>query len=164
MALAGVRDRDDRAGDVLAAPSYDSGYVWSTLLYWRSARDRVPVAREDHAERAALAGGALDADLAAGLLDDAVRRGEAQARALRLGGDNRISAIIRYLTQSSWSHAALYVGDELLRRGGPRAEEARQHFGKDADALLVEALPDGVVTSPLSKYVDFNIRLVRPHG
>ena len=32
-------------------------------------------------------------------------------------GEQRISAIIRYLTQSSWSHAAIYVGDELLLRG-----------------------------------------------
>jgi len=94
----------------------------------------------------------------------ALRRHIRKGDVLLVAGDNRISAIIRYLTQSSWSHAALFVGDELLRRGGPRAEEARQRFGKDADALLVEALPEGVVTSPLAKYVDFNIRLVRPHG
>ena len=25
-------------------------------------------------------------------------------------GDNRISAIIKYLTQSTWSHSALFVG------------------------------------------------------
>ena len=29
--------------------------------------------------------------------------------------------------------------------------------------MLVEALPEGVVASPLGKYIDFNIRLVRPH-
>jgi hypothetical protein len=94
----------------------------------------------------------------------ALRRHIRKGDVLLVAGDNRISAIIRYLTQSSWSHAALYVGDELLRGGSPRAEEVRQRFGKDADALLVEALPEGVVTSPLSKYVDFNIRLVRAHG
>ncbi len=33
-------------------------------------------------------------------------------------GDQRISAIIKHLTGSSWSHAALYIGDELVRRGG----------------------------------------------
>ena len=32
-------------------------------------------------------------------------------------GDQRISAAIKYLSQSSWSPAALYIGDELLRRG-----------------------------------------------
>jgi hypothetical protein len=94
----------------------------------------------------------------------ALRRHVRKADVLLVAGDNRISAIIRYLTQSSWSHAALYVGDELVRRGGPRAEELRRSFGDEAEQLLVEALPEGVVASPLSKYVDFNIRLVRPHG
>jgi hypothetical protein len=95
---------------------------------------------------------------------DALRRHVRKGDLLLVAGDNRISAIIRYLTQSSWSHAALYVGDELLRRGGPPAEAARQRFGREAGELLVEALPEGVVASPLSKYVDFNIRLVRAHG
>jgi hypothetical protein len=51
----------------------------------------------------------------------------------------------------------------MLRRGGDQAEQARKAFGEEAAHLLVEALPQGVVASPLSKYVDFNIRLVRPH-
>jgi hypothetical protein len=94
----------------------------------------------------------------------ALRRHVRKGDVLLVAGDNRISAIIRYLTQSSWSHAALYVGDELLRRGGPAADEARRHFGSGAAELLVEALPQGVVASPLAKYIDFNIRLVRAHG
>jgi hypothetical protein len=95
---------------------------------------------------------------------EALRRHARKGDVLLVAGDNRISAIIRYLTQSSWSHAALFVGDEILRRGGARAEEARRRYGEEADQLLIEALPQGVVASPLSKYVDFNIRLVRPHG
>jgi hypothetical protein len=79
-------------------------------------------------------------------------------------GDQRVSAIIRYLTQSSWSHSALYVGDELLRRGGEQAARARARFGAEAEHLVVEALPHGVVASPLVKYVDFNVRICRPHG
>jgi hypothetical protein len=94
----------------------------------------------------------------------------ALARHIRVGdvllvnGDSRIAAIIRYLTQSAWSHAALYVGDELLRRGGERARELERRYGAEAARLLVEALPEGVVATPLAKYVDFNIRLVRAHG
>ncbi len=95
---------------------------------------------------------------------EALRRHARKGDVLLVAGDNRISAVIRYLTQSSWSHAALYVGDELLRRGGPPADEARRRYGEEAGQLMVEALPQGVVASPLSKYVDFNIRLVRPHG
>jgi hypothetical protein len=93
----------------------------------------------------------------------ALRRHIRKGDVLLVDGDNRVSQIIKYLTQSCWSHAALYVGDELLRRGGESADRAREAFGDDADSLLVEALPHGVIASPLSKYVDYNIRIARPH-
>src|SRR5438876_8191063 len=79
-------------------------------------------------------------------------------------GDQRVSEVIKYLTQSSWSHAALYIGDELIRRRHPQAEQARALVGDEANSLLVEALvEEGVVISPLSKYINLNIRVCRPH-
>ena len=57
------------------------------------------------------------------------RPGERSAASIRKGdvmlvdGDQRVSEVIKYLTQSSWSHAALYVGDELLRRHPARRAE-----------------------------------------
>lgn len=93
----------------------------------------------------------------------ALRRHIRKGDVLLVDGDNRVSQIIKYLTQSCWSHAALYVGDELLRRGGELADRARLAFGAEADHLIVEALPHGVVASPLSKYIDYNIRIARPH-
>jgi hypothetical protein len=92
----------------------------------------------------------------------ALRRHIRKGDVLLVDGDSRIAAIIKYLTQSSWSHAALFIGDELLRRGGPAAEAARREFGDEAAYLMVEALPHGVAAAPLSKYVDFNIRIARP--
>jgi hypothetical protein len=88
-----------------------------------------------------------------------IRKGDV----LLVEGDSRVSTVIKYLSQSSWSHSALYIGDELVRRGGPAGEQALAEFGDEAGLLLLEALPRGVAASPLSKYVDFNIRLVRPH-
>jgi len=82
---------------------------------------------------------------------------------LLVEGDQRVSSVIKYLTQSSWSHAAIYVGDELVRRGGPLKALAVEHFGAEADHLVVEALMDGVVASPLVKYAEHNVRLCRPH-
>jgi hypothetical protein len=79
-------------------------------------------------------------------------------------GDQRVSAVIKYLTQSSWSHAALYIGDEFLRRGDAECERAQEAFGDEAGHLVVEALFEGVVLSPLSKYVAYNLRVCRPHG
>lgn len=77
-------------------------------------------------------------------------------------GDARISAVIKYLSQSSWSHSALYIGDELIRKPGPRRDRALAEYGDHARHLLVEALPQGVVAAPLDKYVDFNLRICRP--
>lgn len=84
---------------------------------------------------------------------------------LLVEGDQRISQVIRYLTQSSWSHSALYVGDELLGRDPLRAAALRQQFGDDAEHLVIEAeAGPGVVASPLGKYVRHNIRICRPQG
>lgn len=88
-----------------------------------------------------------------------IRKGDV----LLVEGDQRISAVIKFLTQSSWSHSAVYIGDELLVRGGELREHALERFGDEAGFLVVEALADGVVASPLIKYIDYNIRLCRPH-
>ena len=93
----------------------------------------------------------------------ALRAGLRKGDVILVEGDQRVSAIIRYLTQSCWSHAGIYVGDELLQRGGEGADWARDHFGADAGHLLVEALPRGVQVGPVAKYVDYNLRICRPH-
>jgi hypothetical protein len=93
------------------------------------------------------------------LLRRHIRKGDV----LLVEGHQRVSALIKYLTHSSWSHAALYVGDELVRRGGPLRELATEHFGDESESLVVEALMEGVVASPLSKYVDHNVRICRPY-
>lgn len=73
---------------------------------------------------------------------------------LLVEGDKRVSVAIKYLTQSTWSHAAFYVGDAL----GPGQ-------GGNEPATLIEAdLTDGVVAVPLSKYRNFNTRICRPIG
>ncbi len=69
-------------------------------------------------------------------------------------GNTRLSAIIKFLTQSTWSHAALYVG-ERPRDMAPSGEP---------NVLLEAEANTGVVTVPLSKYVGFNIRICRPVG
>ena len=92
-------------------------------------------------------------------LKSTIRKGDV----LLVDGDQRVSSVIKYLTRSSWSHAVLYIGDELLRRDGDLKRRARETFGDAAEHLIVEALFDGVIASPLEKYIDFNVRLCRPH-
>jgi hypothetical protein len=84
---------------------------------------------------------------------------------LLVDGDQRVSEAVKYLTQSTWSHSALYIGDALLRRGPVLEREALRRFGREARYLIVEVLVErGVVVSPLVKYIDFNIRICRPVG
>ena len=73
---------------------------------------------------------------------------------LLVEGNNHISGVIKYLTQSTWSHAALYVG--------PIGERTTA----DGEPLvLVEAnLGEGVVGAPLSKYRRYHTRICRPIG
>jgi hypothetical protein len=94
---------------------------------------------------------------------DKLKRTLGKGDVLLVEGDQRISQVIRYLTQSSWSHCALYVGDELLKGDPERAAALRQRFGDEAQYLIIEAdVPEGVCASPLTKYERFNIRICRP--
>jgi hypothetical protein len=91
-----------------------------------------------------------------------VRKGDV----VLVDGEQRVSEVIKYLTQSSWSHAALYVGDELLRRASAEQREALvDRHGIEAEHMIVEALMDeGVLASPLVKYAEMNLRVCRPRG
>jgi hypothetical protein len=80
-------------------------------------------------------------------------------------GNSDISRMIKLLTQSSWSHSAIYVGDELVRKGDNPGEALIGQFGVDAGHMLVEAFTGtGVTAAPIRKYQDFNIRVCRPFG
>jgi hypothetical protein len=68
---------------------------------------------------------------------------------LLVEGSSRVSAAIKYLTQSTWSHAALYVGDAQAQ-GGP-----------DPRCLVEANLGEGVVFVPLSKYEHSHVRVCR---
>jgi hypothetical protein len=84
---------------------------------------------------------------------------------LLVDGDQRVSQAVKYLTQSSWSHSALFIGDALLRKWPERRAQLLKKYGRDARYLLVEALVEkGAIASPLVKYLDFNIRICRPIG
>ena len=83
-----------------------------------------------------------------------LRRALQPGDVLLVAGNQRISGIIKYLTQSTWSHSALYVGDAL----GPPA------LGEEARTLIEVELGEGCIASPLSKYSSFNTRICRPVG
>ncbi len=71
---------------------------------------------------------------------------------LLVEGDTRISNAIKYLTQSTWSHAAFFAGDYT------------NQFTSDGEPCpLIEAeIGKGVIASPLSRYRSLNTRICRP--
>ena len=73
---------------------------------------------------------------------------------LLVEGNRRISTAIKYLTQSTWSHAALYIGD----RGAGGAADP------DPPVLLDVDLLQGARVVPLSRYAHFHTRICRPVG
>ncbi|MDE8347431.1 MAG: YiiX/YebB-like N1pC/P60 family cysteine hydrolase, partial [Acidocella sp.] len=68
-------------------------------------------------------------------------------------GNTRLSTAIKYLTQSTWSHAALYVGMRV------------RHIGQDAEPCFVEAdVMEGVRLVGLEGFTGYHIRICRPIG
>ncbi|MDW6025769.1 YiiX/YebB-like N1pC/P60 family cysteine hydrolase [Mesorhizobium sp. BAC0120] len=85
---------------------------------------------------------------------DTLRRALQPGDILLIEGNQRISATIKYLTQSTWSHAALYIGDALPDPGN----------GKERPRLIEVNLGDGCIAVPVSKYRTYNTRICRAHG
>ena len=74
------------------------------------------------------------------------------ADVLLVEGNTRVSNAIKYLTQSTWSHAAVYVGaipDAFI-------------YGKDEPVLVEVDMVNGVTAVPLSTYAAFHTRICRP--
>src|SRR5208282_4601273 len=87
--------------------------------------------------------------------DPTVVRGTLQSGdVILIEGNTRLSAIIKFLTQSTWSHAALYVGE----RPGDRGPGHTAAADLEPNVLLEAEAEAGVITVPLSKYAHFNMR------
>ncbi len=84
----------------------------------------------------------------------ALRRTLQPGDVLLVEGNSRVSVAIKYLTQSTWSHAALYVGNAVGR------------VTPDGEPLsLVEVnLGEGCIAAPLSKYELYNTRICRANA
>jgi hypothetical protein len=72
---------------------------------------------------------------------------------LLVEGNSRVSTAIKYLTQSTWSHAALYVGAHLAEAGG-----ALDHCFIEAD------LVHGVRGVGIDEFSGAHTRICRPVG
>ncbi len=83
------------------------------------------------------------------LLARTLRRGDV----LLVEGSSRFSTAIKYLTQSTWSHAALYIGEEPLLEGG-----------RPQPMLIDVDVEQGVRRIALSEFAEQHTRICRPRG
>lgn len=74
---------------------------------------------------------------------------------LLVEGNTRLSVAIKYLTQSTWSHAALYLGEN---RGLGHSERG------EANVLIEADLQEGIRAVPLSLYRNSHTRVCRAEG
>lgn len=73
---------------------------------------------------------------------------------LLVEGDTRVSVAIKYLTQSTWSHAAIYIGNVLPHSAPWQLPQ-----------VLIEAdLKEGVRAITLAHYAQMHTRICRPVG
>ncbi len=82
-------------------------------------------------------------------LDSTLRCGDV----LLIEGNTRIAGAIKYLTQSTWSHAALCLG-----RGGFGGQDF------ECNALIEADLVEGIRVVPASQYAELHTRICRPIG
>jgi len=79
---------------------------------------------------------------------------------LLVEGNQKLSAVIKYLTQSTWSHAALYVGNVIP----DNYRETNENNPNSIPRLIEVNLGEGCVARPLEKYATYNTRICRPVG
>lgn len=89
-----------------------------------------------------------------------------QADVVLLEGRSRVSEVIKTVTNSPWTHAALYIGrlDEI-KDGALQNAIAEHYTGAPHEQLVIEAmLGEGTIVVPVSKYEGYHLRICRPEG
>lgn len=81
-------------------------------------------------------------------------------------GRTRVSQVIKLITQSSWSHAALYIGRLHDVEDANLRDTIAEHYAAEPDTqLLIESeLGFGTVIRPLTVYEKDHMRICRPKG
>ena len=81
-------------------------------------------------------------------------------------GRSRISEVIKLITQSSWTHACLYIGRIYdIEDPDLRHEVMSFYRGDPNEQLIIEAmLGQGTIVEPITKYKKDHLRICRPKG
>ncbi|GMR08763.1 MAG: hypothetical protein BMS9Abin26_1770 [Gammaproteobacteria bacterium] len=85
---------------------------------------------------------------------------------LLVEGRSRVSEVIKMITQSPWSHSALYIG-RIHDIDDPEKQQIVRQYSAydDNEQLLIEAiLGKGTIITPLNEYSMDHLRICRPTG
>lgn len=85
---------------------------------------------------------------------------------LLVEGRSRVSEVIKNITRSHWTHAAIYIG-RINEIEDPQIRQLveQHHTGDPHEQLLIEALlGEGTIVVPLKKYKYEHLRICRPKG
>jgi len=85
---------------------------------------------------------------------------------LLVEGRSRVAEVIKLITQSPWSHSALYIG-RLFDIRNPRLRvviEANFEGDPEEQLVIEAALGKGTIITPLSAYRNEHLRICRPDG
>lgn len=81
-------------------------------------------------------------------------------------GRSRVSEVIKLITQSSWSHAAVYIGSmEEIRDSNIGKIVGKSYNGEPSAPLIIESeLGLGTIVRPLKAYEHEHLRICRPRN
>jgi hypothetical protein len=85
---------------------------------------------------------------------------------LLVNGRSRVSEVIKIITQSRWSHAAVYIGRPKEITDSELKAKVQQYFNgpEDAQLVLESQMGSGVIVTPLEHYRHEELRVCRPSG
>lgn len=85
---------------------------------------------------------------------------------LLIEGRSQVSDVIRAITTSPWTHAALYIGRLYDIENPVLRERVKQFYHEDESSQLVieSVLGKGTVITPVTHYKQDHIRICRPKG
>ena len=122
------------------------GWIWKRLTHWLESEPSQPDTQPSDFERLRFEVKPCDVVL--------------------VEGRSRISGIIKTISVSNWTHAAIYVGRlHDIEDEHTRDVIARHWDGNPSEQLVIEALlGEGTIVAPLSKYRGYHLRICRPAG
>lgn len=90
---------------------------------------------------------------------------------LLIEGRSRVSSIIRTLTQSPWTHAALYIGrlidfedEAMIAKIHDHVVHAQLKIDPKSRLMVEDMMDKGAIISPITIYRNHHIRICRPIG